>query len=86
MNTVTVYRVDYARKIRVPIGKVKERRREERGDNLIGLLRLARKAYASSPEEALHIAVDGKEARKAWVRSDGGRPRQETGLGATGAG
>ncbi len=68
MKAVTVYRVDYLRKTRVPIGVVLERRRKERGDNLLGLLRLARKAFASSPEEALSIAVDGKEAREAWIR------------------
>lgn len=68
MKAVTVYRVDYLSKTRVPIGVVAERRRKERGDNLIGLLRLARKTFASSPEEALYIAVDGKEAREAWIR------------------
>ena len=68
MNTVTVYQVDYVRRTRVPIGKVKERRQSERGDNLVGLLRLARKTYASSHEEALYIAVDGKKAREAWIR------------------
>lgn len=49
-------------------GKGKERRRKERGDNRIGLLRLARKAHAATPEEALFIAVDGNEAREAWIR------------------
>jgi hypothetical protein len=64
MRTITVYRVDYAQKSKVPIGWVKERRKKDRGDNLIGLLRLARKTFALSPEDALHIAVDGKEAGK----------------------
>lgn len=68
MNSVTVYRVDYARRTRVPIGTVIERRRKNRGDNLVGLLRVARKHYASSPEDALYIAVDGREAREALVR------------------
>lgn len=58
MKTVTVYRVDYVRKTKVPIGCVVERRSKERGDNLIGLLRLARKTFSSSPEEALQIAVE----------------------------
>lgn len=58
MKNITVYRVDYVRKTRVPIGMVMERRAKERGDNLIGLLRMARKAFSSSPQEALHIAVD----------------------------
>ena len=68
MNTVTVYRIDYVRKSKVPIGKVEERRRMERGDNLLGLLRLARKSFASSPQDALHIAVDRKEALQDRVR------------------
>ena len=68
MKTVTVYRVDYVGRRKIPIGAVEERRRKERGDNLIGLLRVARNAYASSPEDALHIAVDGQEAREAWIR------------------
>lgn len=58
MRNVTVYRVDYVRKMKVPIGLVVERRVKERGDNIIGLLRLARKAFSTSTEEALHIAVD----------------------------
>lgn len=57
-----MYRVDYVRKTKVPIGWVVERRDRERGDNLIGLLRLARKAFASSPEEALRIAVERPRA------------------------
>ncbi len=62
MKHVTVYRVDYVKKTKVPIGHVLERRTKERGDNLIGLLRLARKTYCSTPQDALHIAVDRVEA------------------------
>lgn len=62
MRNIIVYRVDYVRKTKVPIGWVVERRDRERGDNLIGLLRLARKAFASSPEEALRIAVERPRA------------------------
>jgi hypothetical protein len=64
VKNVTVYQVDYVRKTKVPIGVVIERRTKERGDNILGLLRLARKAFASSPEEALKIAID---ARGAWA-------------------
>lgn len=63
MKNVTVYRVDYVRKTKVPIGVVVERRLKERGDNIVGLLRLARKAFSSSPQEAFHIAVDPAGAR-----------------------
>jgi hypothetical protein len=58
MKNITVYRVDYVRKTKVPIGRVVERRSQDRGDNLIGLLRLARKSYATGPQEAIQIAVD----------------------------
>jgi len=62
MKPVSVYRVDYVRKTKVLIGTVLERRTKDRGDNLIGLLRLARKMFASSPEEAFLIALDRQEA------------------------
>ncbi len=65
MKQVTVYRVDYVKKTKVAIGHVVERRTKERGDNLIGLLRLARKSYCKSPQDALHIAVDPVEAMRA---------------------
>ena len=61
MKTTTVYRVCYVKKSKIPIGVVEERRRKERGNNLIGLLRIARKTYSSSPEEAFHIVVDKDE-------------------------
>jgi hypothetical protein len=64
MRTVTVYRVDYMKKTRVPIGGVQERRKKDRGGNLLGLLRLARKTYGIDPEDAIHIAVDNREARR----------------------
>ena len=34
----------------------------ERGDNLVGLLRLARRAFAVGPQEALQIAVERPRA------------------------
>jgi hypothetical protein len=67
MRTITVYRVDYVKKTRIPIGKVRERRKKNRGDNLLGLLKLARKIYGTGPEDAIHIAVDTREARRAWM-------------------
>lgn len=67
MRPVTVYRVDYVRKTRVPIGRVVERRRRERGDNLLALVRLARSIYGTGDEDSLYIAVDGDEARRSWA-------------------
>jgi hypothetical protein len=65
MRTVTVYRVDYVKKTKVPIGVVPERRKKDRGYNFLGLLRLARKIYGKGPEDAIHIAVDNREAQRA---------------------
>ncbi len=58
MKIVTVYRIDYAKKTRVPIGVVVERRKRDRGDNLLGLLRVARKTYSSSALDSIQIAID----------------------------
>jgi len=62
MNNITVYRVDYVRKTKIPIGWVVERRNKERGNNLIGLLRVARRSFSTSAQEALQIAVDRPRA------------------------
>jgi hypothetical protein len=47
------------------IGEVRERRKENRGDNLLGQLRIARKTYGTGPADVIHIAVDNREARRA---------------------
>lgn len=65
MTPITVYRVDYVNKTRVRIGTIFERRRKDRGDNLRGLLFLARRSFSSSPQEAFLTALDWQEARKA---------------------
>lgn len=65
MRPITVYRVDYVKKTKVRIGTVIERRRKDRGDNLRGLLFLARKSFASSPQEAFLTALDWQEAKMA---------------------
>jgi len=68
MRAVTVYRVDYVEKTKVPIGWVMERRRAARSTNYLGLLRLARRLYASSVQDGFYIAIDRKEVDRAWAR------------------
>jgi hypothetical protein len=58
MKTVQVFKVDYVRKTKRPIGYVEERRESDRPENLSGLVRLARSKYASSAEEAFRIVVN----------------------------
>jgi hypothetical protein len=53
-----VYRVDYLTKMKIPIGTVTERRSQPRGSaSHLGLMRLARKMFAQSPEDQLRIVV-----------------------------
>jgi hypothetical protein len=59
MNGITIYRVDGITKKDVPVGTVEERRKLERGDNLIGLMRVARKVFASLPRESFCIKLSG---------------------------
>ena len=65
MRPVSVYRVDYVKKTKVRLGTVVERRTKYRGDNLLGLLHLARIRFASSPQEAFLTTLDWQEARLA---------------------
>ena len=48
MKTYTVYRFDYIRSVSEPVGKLVERRKKDRGDNVGSLLKLAKKIYPTS--------------------------------------
>jgi hypothetical protein len=50
VNKVVIYRLDDGGKKDVPIGTIVERRKTERGDNLIGLMRVARKTFEPVPK------------------------------------
>ena len=56
MKAYTVYRYDYNRQVREPIGMVLERRKGDRGDDIKGLLRLAQKLYSKSSLDS-HIVI-----------------------------
>ncbi len=56
----TVYHIDFLNNERVPIGSLVERRQAERKDNAADMLRLARKLFADSSIERLHIAVSSE--------------------------
>jgi hypothetical protein len=58
MKDITVYLVNYVHKMKTPIGSIVERREADRGDNLIGLLKLARKQYASTPDAAFQVCLE----------------------------
>jgi len=53
-----VYRVDYLTKLKIPIGTVTERRHRPRdAASHFGLMKLARKTFAQSPEDQMRIVV-----------------------------
>ncbi len=58
----TVYRMNREKKTRVPVGTIQERRKGERGSNLVGLLRIARQTFDSSPGDSLQI-----QAGNLWI-------------------
>jgi len=58
MKRLTVYRVDRENRTKTPIGTVVERRKGERGSNLVGLLRTAREIFIASPGEQLQVQAD----------------------------
>lgn len=58
MKGVTVYRLDRETRTKVPVGTVMERRKEERGSNLVGLLQVARKDFIFSGNDALQIQTE----------------------------
>ena len=65
MRAVAVYRMDYGRKTKYPIGAVLEMRTTERAHNYHDLLRLARRLFALDTADALHIVIDVSQARGA---------------------
>jgi hypothetical protein len=53
-----VYRVDDLTQMKIPIGTVTERRSQPRGTaSHLGLMKLARKMFAQSPEDQMRIVV-----------------------------
>jgi hypothetical protein len=66
VNKVVIYRAVGGAKKDVPIGTIVERRKIERGDNLIGLMRVARKAFASMPNDERRFCIKLMGARIAF--------------------
>jgi len=56
MKTYTVYRFDYIRHVREPVGQLMERRSKERGNNNEDLLRLAQRLYSRSSLDS-HVVI-----------------------------
>lgn len=56
MKVYTVYRYDYIRQVREPVGMVIERRKRDRGSDIEGLLKLAQKLYTTSSLDS-HIVI-----------------------------
>ena len=57
MNSVLVYRLDSNTKSMIPLGILVDRRNHERGDNVIAMLRMARREFAGTEKEAADIFI-----------------------------
>lgn len=57
MQEIPVYRWDYGKNTKVPVGVVFEKRKTERGSNYIDLLRLARRRFAANAAGAVNIFI-----------------------------
>ena len=68
MRAVTVYRVDFGWKTKVPIGTVLEQRRTERANNNYDLLRLARKLFAVDRVDSFNIVIDVSQAVRVLLK------------------
>lgn len=64
MRAVTVFRWDYGRKTKEPVGVVFEMRKTERIGNYLDLLRLARKLFAMNSADAVNIIIDPGHTRR----------------------
>jgi hypothetical protein len=56
VKAYTVYRYDYIRDVKEPIGKVIERRSKDRRNNIEALLKLAQRLYSTSSLDS-HIVI-----------------------------
>jgi hypothetical protein len=59
MKSFPVYQVENGRPSRVPVGLLVERRSKDRGDNLVGLLKLAATRFKSSPNQRIRVDFSG---------------------------
>ena len=57
MNSVLVYRLDSKTKSMIPLGILVDRRNYDRGDNVIAMLRMARREFAGTEKEAADIFI-----------------------------
>ena len=57
MNSVLVYRLDSKTKSMIPLGIMVDRRIHERGDNVIAMLRMAKREFAGTEKEAADIFI-----------------------------
>jgi len=59
MTTIAVYSVDKPRARKVQVGTVVERRRTERGNNIVGLLKRAANRFKLSPGLKIQVESGG---------------------------
>lgn len=59
MTTFTVYRFDKDRDSKVRVGTLVERRGRDRGNNIVGLLKLAANRFKLAPGQKIQVEFGG---------------------------
>lgn len=59
MTTITIYSVDKVRERKVQVGTLVERRRKDRGNNIVGLLKLAANRFKLAPGQKIQVEFGG---------------------------
>jgi len=59
MTTLSVFRFDQVRERKVQVGTIVERRRTDRGNNIVGLLELAANRFKLSSGQKIQVEFGG---------------------------
>ena len=59
MTTITVYSIDTVRERKEQVGTLVERRKTDRGNNIVGLLKLAANRFKLSPGQKIQVEFGG---------------------------
>ncbi len=59
MTTFAVYSVDKAHERKVKVGTLVERRRTDRGNNIVGLLKIAANRFKLPPGQKIQVQFGG---------------------------
>jgi hypothetical protein len=63
MRNIPVYGIEKGKEKKIPLGTIVERRNKDRGNNIIGLLKVAASRFKPSPERMILLEFGGFQVR-----------------------